>query len=36
VWSATLVFALGCFERTASGDRRSPPGEQSLSLLARA
>jgi cytochrome c oxidase assembly protein subunit 15 len=36
VWSATLVFALGCFARTAPAIAGDPPGEQSPSLLARA
>jgi cytochrome c oxidase assembly protein subunit 15 len=36
VWSATLVFALGCFERTAPAIADDPPDEQSPSLLARA
>jgi heme a synthase len=36
VWSATLVFALGCFERTAPAIAGDPPGTQSPSLLARA
>jgi cytochrome c oxidase assembly protein subunit 15 len=35
VWSATLVFALGCFERSAPAIAGVPPGEQSPSLLAR-
>jgi cytochrome c oxidase assembly protein subunit 15 len=36
VWSATLVFALGCFERTTPAIDGVGPGEQSPSLLARA
>ena len=36
VWSATLVFALGCFERFAPVVAGDPPDEQSPSILARA
>ncbi len=33
VWAATLVFALGCFERTAPAIAGVPPGQQSPSLV---
>jgi cytochrome c oxidase assembly protein subunit 15 len=35
VWSATLVFALGCFERVAAPTPAVVTGEQQSSLLAR-
>lgn len=35
VWSATLVFALGCFQRTAPAIVGVGPGEEQSSLLAR-
>jgi heme a synthase len=35
VWSATLVFALGCFRRTAPALTGAPPDEPSASMLAR-
>ena len=36
VWSATLVFALGCFGRSSPAGDGISPGEQSPSLLTRA
>ncbi len=36
VWSATLVFALGCFGRTSPASAGLSPGEQSPTLLTRA
>jgi cytochrome c oxidase assembly protein subunit 15 len=35
VWSATVVFALGCFERTAPSVALAAPGEEASSSLAR-